>query len=133
MKKEQNHITIENNKKLILRKGGKEYQFCLTEIKKEELVQLRKTKKPIFILKIHNTFYYAIVNIDFNLFNNKLFDFHLCNFCKKCQPSKCAKVHDREFDKRIEKYDFVETGAETNNMSQFNNSLAIKACRKFSQ
>ena len=66
----------------------------------------------------------------FNLFNNKLCN-HLCKSCKNCRPSKCQKVRDIGDDKKIEKYDYLAIGVETDNMKDYYDSFVVKACIGF--
>lgn len=116
-------VTTENNVE-------KEVRYELKTISKSELEDLRESGKPVFILKKYNKYYYTEVTVKFNLFNNKLCN-HLCKSCKNCRPSKCQKVRDIGDDKKIEKYDYLAIGVETDNMKDYYDSFVVKACIGF--
>lgn len=138
------------NKKTVLKN---QYQFYLKMISKEELLTKRLSKKPGFVYKIGDFFFYtdlpkAVTPSD-SFANSK----HICSAqgvpccthlsAKADEEGGCAKVRDipMEFyqieypekllsyvkdSNRIEKYDFITEGYETFNTS--NNIFVVLDC-----
>mgnify|MGYP004673415861 CR=1 FL=1 len=109
----------------------KEIIHQLKQIDEEEMEKLRNKEKTIFILKKEKKYYYTELKIKFNLYNKKL-QKHLCGECKNCYPKKCLKVGDYGLNKKIEKYPFIEEGAEVINLDENQSSFLVISCDNFS-
>ncbi len=108
--------------------------FPLRKVEKKEILQLRYSGRPGFILKLGDDLYYGDITADVRIYNNlENFEKHMCATCNRCRAASdnmggCQKVRDIlpddsamskkkkiAEDKRIEKYDFVKIGYETFN------------------
>lgn len=89
--------------------------YKLLPITKEEIIKLRISKTPFFLLKKDGEFYSADITHNVKLVNEKLIGAHLCgecgNFCN------CEKVLGYSCF-GLERFQFVTTGYEAFNVKQ---------------
>ena len=121
--------------------GKKKYKLHLHEIKKEEIMEYRKSGKPGMVVLVDKKFFYTPVKKEWKFVSQKLMGEHVCAMCRKVSPLLCEKVADLSVEfhskkeeedpytvaKRLEKYDFVLEGYETFN-TDFN-VLVITKCK----
>lgn len=125
---------------------GEEQTIKLKKSTPEEVVNLRKTRKPGIVLKGKNGNLYCaeVPNVNLVPINDDL-NVHMCANCTKC--CKCDKVHDDslegnmregqkftialELSKRIEKYSFIRYGFQIFNASD-NDDFTVCKCDDFS-
>lgn len=127
-----------------------ENEYPLREISVEEIIELRKTTIPSFVLKKNGHFYYTRIHKNMKFTNNMVLGAHLCGGCQHCSAAPdekggCPKVRNLDFSafrvskknfdaavmasKRIEKYDFILEGFESFNTSQ--ESFVVTRCTNF--
>ena len=97
--------------------------FPLRKVTAEELTQLHRSKKPGFVLKYNQQYYYTQIPRDLRMTSDKLLNgVHQCAIvnheCKHLSAASdenggCAKV--RNMACHIEKYDWILVGYETFN------------------
>ena len=124
--------------------------YNLQEVSEDQLLDLRLSGEPGFVLKTGTKFYYSPIPGDLNVMSFKNLGEHLCtnwhHTCKNFCTFGCQKVHDAEvswyrfhgynakrsmvLSKRIEKYEFIEVGYEAFNLYE-NNCLVILKCNHF--
>ena len=131
------------------KEGRQCYKF--RRITEEELLKIRKSGIPSFILKVGKRLYYTSVPKSFSINSNFTeIGRHMCAWCNRCRAidesmGGCQKVSDCSIDvyqsevgnlreailmsKRIEKYDFVKYGFETFNVSV--EVLAVIKCKNY--
>ena len=94
--------------------------FPLREVSLEELSELRKTKKPSFVLKEDGRYYYAEISPFMTFIASSFLGEHKCaaagKVCNRLAAAQdeqggCAKVRARST--HIEKYPFITKGYET--------------------
>lgn len=97
-----------------------EKTFPLREINLEELAELRKTKKPSFVLKEDGRYYYAEISPYMTFIASSFLGKHKCATAEKVcnllsaapdEEGGCEKVRNRSAN--IEKYPWITKGYET--------------------
>lgn len=157
--KKDKRYTLEGTKALIEGRlvDGKLVQtkrLPLIEVNQQELLCLRLSKKPGFVLKKDGRYYYTPISEDVKLlstFNG--FGIHQCSVnCDRLSPAAdcdggCAKVRDIDatqylqygaslgeaikLSKRIEKYPFIQCGCETFNTKL--NCFVVLECTRYTK
>ncbi len=115
------------------------YEYPLEEIAEKDIVRLRMSGKPVFLLKLDGKYYRAFISKHLHLLAHDLIGDHMCKYCDKAIATSdecggCQKVRDREFNecisqdvtkrkamqdsKRIEKYSFIKAGYESFGVNQ---------------
>lgn len=125
---------------------GEEQTIKLKKSTPEEVLNLRKTRKPGFVLRGENGNLYCaeIPNVNLVPIDDEL-NVHKCADCTKC--CKCDKIHDDslegnirdgkkyaialELSKRLEKYEFIRYGFQIFNALD-NDDFTVCKCDDFS-
>lgn len=84
----------------------------LREVKKDEILPLRRSGNPGFILKKDGKFFYGKVSANFKIESSR--GCHKCRNCYRLSAVVCPKVHFKS--NNIELYDFIPYGYETFNV-----------------
>lgn len=112
-------------------------EFPLQVVSVDELVGLRSSGKPGFLLKENEIYYYAKIDPIIRIISHEIMTPHLCG--KKCHECRrlaalsdakggCAKVRDKY--KYIENYPFITKGFETFNTIH-NDSFVVFECSHY--
>ncbi len=138
---------------IIISKSENTTKYDLREVSKEELFELRASKKPGVVIKQMDHLYYTEVPFRFNLRNMRItHGNHLCGCCSRCSASRepgkgCLMIMERPIESytlsnvsriylrnlkdssRIEKYPFIMLGIESFNVHL--NSCVIINCSTY--
>ena len=141
----------------VLTSSVKQKDYLLNEVTEEELLSLRKSRKPGFVLKDGDTYLFSEIPKYFSFMSFRDMGEHLCGSsrygcsrlkaCEDCDGG-CAKVRDLvteaytavqmksfndaiEASKRIEKYPFITKGYESFNTSH--DCMTVLSCQQFEE
>ena len=110
-------------------------KFHLETIEKEKIASIRNAKDAVLIVKEGGLFYYTDIPNDTCLNRGEGVN-HLCKDCKKCyslpqEQGGCKKVFDVKYDKKLEKYDFINKGVEKITSDGTNCYLVVLECKNY--
>lgn len=95
----------------------------LKEVKKDEILPLRRSGNPGFILKKDGKFFYGKISEEFKIESSR--GCHKCRNCYRLSAVVCPKVHFKS--NNIELYDFIPYGYETFNVK--NSAFVTLSCK----
>lgn len=141
------YFYINGTETLIQKTNSLVKTFPLRLVSQDELLNLRVSKIPGFVLKLDNRLYFA--EIEYSTVISCIENLpckHLCAICTNCLPNKCIKIQDGPVSfnlkyissdyrnavakaSRIDKYSFIHDGFETFNT--VNDSFLIFDCGKY--
>jgi len=108
-------------------------EFPLYETSVEELVKIKNSGEPVFILKENDRYYYAEITKDIKFVAEDILGKHKCAIvdheCKRLSPFGCSKVRDGSFN--IERYDYIKVGYETQNVGPGKDAFVVIECNNY--
>lgn len=139
------YFLISKDRVLQFRWKEKDYTIQLKESTPDEVVKLRMTRQPGFVLRDRNGKLYAATIPNCRLVSKeKELETHMCRNCTK--GCKCNKIYDNSLEgnisngikyiiamkmsKRLEKYPFITYGYQIFNALD-NNELTVCRCKDF--